>query len=82
MMTYCLEDSDDTGRLLDALTQRAQLEDVDNLAYAFVRGRYSVAVASIVGRHPDRRPAFGSGAQAPRSHSEQANRTVRCDGRL
>ena len=48
MMTYCLEDSDDTGRLLDALTQRAQLEDVDNLAYAFVRGRYSVAVASMV----------------------------------
>jgi hypothetical protein len=48
MMKYCLEDSDDVGRLLDALAQKARLEVIDNLAYAFVRGRYSVAVASMV----------------------------------
>jgi hypothetical protein len=48
MMKYCLEDADDAGRLLDSLAQEARLGDVDNLAHAFVRGRYAVAVASMM----------------------------------
>jgi hypothetical protein len=48
MMKYCLEDCDDVARLLDPLAQKAQFGDADNLAHAFVHGRYAVAEASMV----------------------------------
>jgi hypothetical protein len=48
MMTYCLDDADDVGRLFEPLANAAKLDDTDNLAYAFIRGRYAVAVASMV----------------------------------
>jgi hypothetical protein len=47
MMKYCLEDADDGGGLLEALAQETKLGNVDNLSYAFLRGRYSVAVAAM-----------------------------------
>jgi hypothetical protein len=48
MMSYCLEDADDLGRLLDPLAQAAHFDTADNLAYAFINGRYTVAAASMV----------------------------------
>jgi hypothetical protein len=47
-MRYCLEDADDAGLLLEKMAAKARLNDVDNLARAFVRGRYAVAVASMM----------------------------------
>jgi hypothetical protein len=48
MMTYCLADTDDVERLFDPLMSKAGHDNVDNLFHAFLRGRYAVAVASMV----------------------------------
>jgi hypothetical protein len=48
MMKYCLEDANDLDRLFDPLAQAARLVEDDNLAHAFIRGRYAVATAAMV----------------------------------
>jgi hypothetical protein len=48
MMRYCLDDADDLERLLDPLAERAKLSNLDNLSYAFLRGRFAVAIASMM----------------------------------
>jgi hypothetical protein len=48
MMKYNFEDTNDDARLLDPLSQAAELGDVDKLSHAFIRGRYAVAVAAMV----------------------------------